>query len=232
MFSPSIVESDAFLDMSLSAQALYFHLGMYADDDGFVNHRRIMRMLGNPDDDLKVLVAKRFLLPFESGVVVIKHWKMNNLVRKDWYRPTQYQEEKKLLYVKENGAYTLDEQQGIPLVNGSLTTSLTEIRIGKDRDTSGYEIVKDEEKPRTVVKPKYEQIFKLFGKYPLNWKTNKTQIQAAENLLEEHGLVQVRKALEFHSEMKEEPYCPQILTPWDLDTKWKKLIAFKKKHGD
>lgn len=141
MFSPDIVESDAFLEMPISTQALYFHLGMYADDDGFVNPRKIMRMLGASDDDMKVLIAKRFALPFESGVIVIKHWRLNNLVRKDWYRPTQYVDEKALLFMKENGSYTMDPQQGVPLlVNESVTSRqrrLGKDSIGKDREEEG-----------------------------------------------------------------------------------------------
>lgn len=134
MFSPQIVDSDAFLDMSASAQNLYFHLGMRADDDGFVgNPKKILRMVGGNDDDLKILLAKRFILTFENGVIVIKHWRINNLVRKDWYRPTQYLEEKNTLFLKENGAYTQDCNQGEPLVNELLTNSLTQVRIGKDR---------------------------------------------------------------------------------------------------
>ncbi len=106
MFSPDIVASDAFLDMPSSTQALYFHLGMNADDDGFVSPKKIMRILGAQDDDLKVLLTKRFVLPFESGVVVIKHWLIHNLIRKDRYKETRYVDEKRLLIVKENGAYT------------------------------------------------------------------------------------------------------------------------------
>ena len=134
MFSPQIVDSDAFLDMSASAQNLYFHLGMRADDDGFVgNPKKILRMVGGNDDDLKILLAKRFILTFENGVIVIKHWRINNLVRKDWYRPTQYLEQKNQLFIKENGAYTEDCSQGLPLVNETLPNSLTQVRIGKDR---------------------------------------------------------------------------------------------------
>lgn len=107
--------------MPASACHLYFQLGMYADDDGFVNPRKIMRMLGSSEDDLKILIAKRFVLPFQSGVVVVKHWKINNLVRKDWYRPSQYIEEKSLLFIKENGSYTDTATNGKPLVNDSLT---------------------------------------------------------------------------------------------------------------
>ena len=106
MFSPKIVESDAFLDMPISTQALYFHLGMESDDDGFVNPKRTMRLIGASEDDLKVLITKRFVLPFESGVIVIKHWKINNLIRKDFYKPTLYIEEKAQLDTKTNGAYT------------------------------------------------------------------------------------------------------------------------------
>ena len=107
MFTTKIIDSDAFLDMPLSAQSLYFHLNMRADDDGFINNpRKIQRMIGASDDDLKLLIAKRFLLVFETGVMVIKHWRMHNLLRKDRYSPTQYQEEYQRLKIKANGSYT------------------------------------------------------------------------------------------------------------------------------
>ena len=107
MFTMKIIDSDAFLDMPLSAQALYFHLNMRADDDGFVNNpRKIQRMLGCAEDDLKLLVAKRFVIGFEKGVIVIKHWRMHNTLRKDRYNPTQYQEELKMLALKPNNSYT------------------------------------------------------------------------------------------------------------------------------
>lgn len=107
MFTQKIVDSDAFLDMPLSTQALYFHLNMRADDDGFVNNpKRIQRTIGASEDDLKLLIAKRFLIGFESGVIVIKHWRMHNTLRKDRYNPTQYQEELALLEVKDNNSYT------------------------------------------------------------------------------------------------------------------------------
>jgi hypothetical protein len=107
MFTKKIIDSDAFLDMPLSTQALYFHLNMRADDDGFINNpKKIMRMIGASEDDLKVLCLKRFVIPFESGVMVIKHWKMHNYIQKDRYKPTVYTEELALLEVKENGSYT------------------------------------------------------------------------------------------------------------------------------
>ena len=111
MFTQKIVDSDAFLDMPLSTQCLYFHLNMRADDDGFVNNpKKIQRMIGASDDDLKILLAKRFILGFDSGVVVIKHWRMHNLLRKDRYNPTQYQEEYEQLMLKANGSYTENDE--------------------------------------------------------------------------------------------------------------------------
>lgn len=126
MFSKTIVDSDAFLEMPLSTQALYFHLSMRADDDGFLNNaRKIQRIIGASDDDLKVLIMKRFVIAFEDGIIVVKHWRMNNYLRKDRYTPTVYQEEFAMLEIKDNGAYTLAEtngtQSGIPDVNHCVT---------------------------------------------------------------------------------------------------------------
>ena len=108
MFAKSIIDSDLFLDMPLSTQALYFHLAMRADDDGFINNpKKIKRMIGASDDDLKLLIAKQFLIPFESGVVVIKHWRIHNYIRKDTYKGTMYIDEKDQLTTKNNEEYEL-----------------------------------------------------------------------------------------------------------------------------
>lgn len=127
MFSPQIVDSDAFLELPSSSQNLYFHLGMRADDDGFVgNPRKIMKVVGGSEDDLKILIAKRFLLVFENGVVVIKHWRIHNLIRADRYHETVYRDEKSRLLIKDNGSYT----EVIP--NGNqMATMATEVRLGK-----------------------------------------------------------------------------------------------------
>ena len=133
MFAKTIIDSDAFLDMPLSTQALYFHLSMRADDDGYINNqKKIQRMIGASDDDLRLLIAKRFVLWFDSGVIVIKHWKIHNYIQKDRYKETVYQEEKALLSVKDNNAYTMDTEciQTVSMLE-------TQDRIGKDR------IVKD-----------------------------------------------------------------------------------------
>lgn len=106
MFSPTIVQHDAFLDMPLSSQALYMHLCIEADDDGFVSPKRVMRMIGANDDDLRILLAKRYILGFDSGVVVIKHWHVNNFIRHDRYKATTYSEELAKLSENNFGAYT------------------------------------------------------------------------------------------------------------------------------
>lgn len=109
MFTKRITESDAFLDMPSSTQMLYFHFSMNADDDGFVNNpKKIQKMCGASDDDFKLLIAKSFIILFDSGIIVIKHWKMHNYIQADRYRPTDYLEEKSMLGIKSNKAYTLD----------------------------------------------------------------------------------------------------------------------------
>lgn len=118
MFSKTIIDSDIFLDMPLSTQALYFHLSMRADDDGFVNNpRKIQRMVGCGDDDIKLLIAKQFIIPFESGICVIKHWRIHNYIRNDRYKPTMYQEEKGQLLLEENNMYELSNS--VPLIDSN-----------------------------------------------------------------------------------------------------------------
>lgn len=141
MFAKTIIDSDAFLDMPLSSQSLYFHLSMRADDDGFINNpKKIQRMVGCGDDDLKLLMAKRFILVFDSGVIVIKHWKIHNYIRNDRYKPTLYQDEKAELTDKDNKSYTFKnegieafEPLGIPDDNQAVYQMDTQVRLGKDR---------------------------------------------------------------------------------------------------
>ena len=144
MFAKTIIDSDAFLDMPLSTQALYFHLSMRADDDGFINNpKKIQRMIGGSDDDLKLLALKRFVIPFESGVCVIKHWKIHNYIQKDRYTPTIYQEEKASLTVKGNKAYTECIHDGYALE--------TQDRLGKDR--LGEDSIEEDIEPPASLPP-------------------------------------------------------------------------------
>ena len=133
MFAKSIVTSDAFLDMPCSTRCLYFHLGMIADDDGFVGSpKSAMRACGASEDDLKLLTLKRFLIAFQSGVVLVKAWKVNNYIRSDRYNGTNYIDEKSSVIVKDNGMYSEVNHPGIPggIPNGYQMD--TQVRIGKD----------------------------------------------------------------------------------------------------
>lgn len=115
MFAKSIVLTDAFLDMPMSARCLYFTLGMLADDDGFVGSpKSIMRQCGASQDDMGILLAKRYVLGFDSGVIVIKHWKLNNYLQASRHRPTTYQEELSTLMLDEKGAYTELDVSALP----------------------------------------------------------------------------------------------------------------------
>lgn len=134
MFAKTIIDSDAFLEMPQSCQLLYFHLAMRADDDGFINNpKAIMRNVGSKDDDIRLLISKKFIIPFESGIVVIKHWKIHNYIRNDRYKETKYMGEKQTLSLDENGAYTalVDDldTNGIPVVS----KMDTQVRLGKVR---------------------------------------------------------------------------------------------------
>ena len=174
MFAKTIIDSDAFLDMPLSTQSLYFHLSMRADDDGFINNpKKIQRMVGCGDDDLKLLMAKRFILVFDSGVIVIKHWKIHNYIRNDRYKPTLYQEEKAELAEKNSKAYTFkteviesENHLGIPDDNRMGYQMDTQVRLGKDR------LVKDKKKnsvePSSTMLELFEKVWKTYPK-----KTNK-----------------------------------------------------------
>jgi hypothetical protein len=122
MFAKTIVTSDAFLDMPATARCLYFTLCMFADDDGFVNNpRSIMRQCGAHDDDMKILIAKSFVLLFETGVIVIKHWRIHNYIQRDRYHPTKYQEEKGCLIVNEKDGYSWADAKAPAQIEKPLT---------------------------------------------------------------------------------------------------------------
>lgn len=163
MFTMKIVDSDAFLDMPATTQCLYFHLNMRADDDGFIgNPKRIMKITGASEDDLRLLIAKRFVLTFEDGVIVIKHWRMHNTLSRDRYAETSYTDEKKMLLLKDNGSYSLTggnpiddtrliERSGRQTQqrrNKDATKTLSDIDKGLDID---IELDKDKEKDNNLI---------------------------------------------------------------------------------
>ena len=154
MFAKTIIDSDAFLEMPMSARLLYYDLSMRADDDGFNNSpRKVMRTIGATTDDLNILIARKFIIPFENGVVVIKHWRIHNYIRKDTYNETPYKEQKAQLEYDENNAYRLIEGSETPLLDAPSTgrgravdEPSTQVRLGKvstGKDRVGEDSIED-----------------------------------------------------------------------------------------
>ena len=159
MFAKTIVFSDAFLDMPATARCLYFTLGMVADDDGFVNNpKSIMRQCGAQEDDMKLLLLKKFVLSFDSGIIVIKHWRINNYLRCDRYSETKYKEEKDSLELDENGSYRL-APVGIPdgIPDGIPYSGYPQDRIGKVRTVKDKER-KNVKKESSFIPPTFEEV--------------------------------------------------------------------------
>ena len=130
MFSTEIVNSDHFLDMPSSTQVLYFHLSIHCDDDGFVYPKKVMRMINAGEDDLKILLGKKFILSFESGVIVQKHWKVNNYIRPDRHRPTSHREEMAQLSIDKGGVYHMSTNR---LPEGSISKEVSKkVKGSKD----------------------------------------------------------------------------------------------------
>ena len=213
MFSKDITGSDAFREMPPSSQALYFHLGMEADDDGFLdNYKGLMRAMSASTDDLNILLTKRFLVLFPSKVIVVKHWLINNTIRKDRYNETKHLEEKRALIVKENGSYT-ELSDGKPSGNHTATQK----RIEEDRKeekssasagTLGNEVINLFKE----INPSYESLFK-----------RKPQHTAAEKLVALHGFERIEKVVHFLAQQRGSKYCPSITTPTQLEDKWAAL---------
>ena len=204
MFAKTIIDSDMFLDMSLSTQALYFHLSMRADDDGFVNNpKKIQRMIGCGDDELKMLVAKKFIIPFESGICVIKHWRIHNYIRTDRYKETPYQEEKSQLILKDNNSYTLSNEvttvgipSGIPGGVQHEHQCETQVRLGKDRLGKDNNTISKDIVSSTKVQPIIDSwnslgLQKLVA---INPNTNRYRLLNAR--IKEYGLDTVLQAIE------------------------------------
>ena len=226
MFAKTIVLSDAFLDMPLTARCLYFTLGMLADDDGFVNSpKSITRQCGASEDDLRILISKKFVIAFENGVIVIKHWRLNNYLRSDRYKPTVYADEKRRITADETGIYHVDASVGIPDIgipsNGIPRLgkdsigkdSIGEDRVGKERGTgetrttstkqkkSSVELFREVEEDRLFT-PVYETVLKWMQykdeiKKPYKSKIGmKSFITQVENNLQKYGVAAVVDCIE------------------------------------
>lgn len=227
MISKKIVDSDAFMDMALSTQALYFHLLMRADDDGFVGGpKKIMRMIGSSDDEYKVLIAKRFILQFESGICVIKHWLIHNYIQSDRYKESQYLEEKRSLKIKENKGYTELDTKCIQ----DADKSDTQYRLGKD--SIDKDINTEAEQSPALIGKIIEQ-FSLINPACKKMYGNKTQRKACEDLIETYTFEEVMNCVtNVLPRTNGQPYFPTITTPVQLRDKWVSLkSAVMKKRG-
>lgn len=254
MFSQSIVENDVFLDMPLSSQALYLHLSMNADDYGFVSPKRIMRMIGANDDDLKILILKRYILTFDSGAIVIKHWHINNTIRKDRSQKTTYAKELETLTNNEYGAYTEIDKITTTVIqltdtDRQLTTSgkpndnqmatqirLEEIRLDKIRldesrvskDTKGTtsekEIVKSRDIDTLFVAWKESVGYELKS----NTRTNRDY---ASKIIRQYGLADAIRMVRGAGLASEDRYAPRISNFSDLYRKWDQLMLWGVKKG-
>ena len=157
MFAKTIIDSDAFIDMPVTARLLYYDLAMRADDDGFVNSpKKIMRMIGASQDDLSILAVKKFIIPFDNGVVVIKHWRIHNYIRKDTYSTTPYVEQLEQLELDENKAYRVKNNESSTVRPQVVNVPSTQVRLGKD--SIGKDSIEKESKPKRFTPPTLEEL--------------------------------------------------------------------------
>ena len=203
MFAKTIIDSDAFLDMPITARLLYYDLAMRADDDGFINApKRIMRTIGASEDDLQILAGKKFIIPFENGVVVIKHWRIHNYIRKDTYNRTPYLDELAALELDENKAYTIRKDLKEIGKDGEPSTSRprdvdepsTQVRLGKV--SIGKDSIDKDIKDATASTHPPKELKQSFGEY-FNVKMTKTEI---DKLIEEYGEEMTQEAVKFLDE--------------------------------
>lgn len=211
MFNADIVESDHFVEMPPSTQALYFHLGMRADDDGIVNcPNRIQRDIGASTDDLKILAAKGFIIPFESGVIVVTHWKINNYLQKDRYTPTIHTAEKNALELSENKAYEIKPGGIYPKCIQNVSDVCTQYSI--DKNSIDNNIYAHPENAQDVIDivpgtdtdpaddPEHEKIFAaLWELYPR--KKGKGNVKTAQKKkIAKIGIEEMTRAIERYKE--------------------------------
>lgn len=201
MFSKTIIDSDKFLDMPLSTQTLYFHLGLRADDDGFLNNgQKIIRMVGCSREDYNLLIQKEYLIEFDGGIIVITHWKIHNYIRNDRYKPTIYQKEYSLLSMDESKAY--QKKSGIPdgynldTQDRLVQSSLGEDSLEKDKvdDHNIVEVIEDNSSINKII-DKWNSlnfIYKDDKVYKLNDEENRN----INKLLISYDLSEIVKAIE------------------------------------
>lgn len=228
MFSLKIVDTDEFLDMPPTTQNLYFHFGMRADDDGFVSSpKKIMKIINSAEDDLKLLFAKKFIIPFDSGVCVVKHWKIHNYIQKDRYEETQYIEEKSILKEDSKGIYLLNKGNNQECIQ-NVSKMETQVRLGKDRLGKDKKELADKSAGSLL-----NELIDLFNFNPsyTRFFKNKTQREALATLLKAKGEQKVREIIKKAIEIRGQEFAPKIDTPLQLLDKWLKVEEFKMSAG-
>lgn len=201
MFAKTIIDSDAFLDMPQSTQLLYFHLSMRADDDGFINNpKSIMRNVKCNDDDLTLLAAKKFIINFGSGIVVIKHWKIHNYIAKDRYKETKYKQEKSMLSLDENNSYTLEENNMYTECIQPVYEMDTQVRLGKDRLGKDNNIISKDIISSTKVQPVIDKWNSLNLQKLVCIKEGTNRYKLLNARIKDYGMDSVLKAIDMIGE--------------------------------
>ena len=223
MFAKTIVLSDAFLDMPMSARCLYFTLGMFADDDGFVNApKAIMRQCGASEDDMRVLIARKFVILFESGVIVIKHWRINNYLRSDRYTETKHIDEKNSIVIESNGAYHLRDEEnnsGIPpgIPNNGIPSigkdSIGKNSIDKNNKTLCANHPKDDDgfyPPEEDADSLFEELWKMYPNKKGKGAVSKTKKKELLKVGKEQMIRCIERYIHDHDELQRSgKFCPE-----------------------
>lgn len=205
MFAKTIIDSDAFLTMPASSQNLYFHLGMRADDDGVVNNpRTIMRLVGAHEDDMNILISKKFVIVLQDSLIVIKHWKINNYIRSDRYVQSKYKEEISCLSLDENNAYSVNNNQATTTCQpaGIPTVSTGKISIGKDSIVLKENIIKEKNQPFSPKIPQeLQELFDYWNSKSIvvHRTINEKMVQLLKKALDLYGQAQIKQAIENYS---------------------------------
>lgn len=208
MFAKTIIDSDAFLNMPSSSQNLYFHLGMRADDDGVVNNpRTIMRMIGASNDDMNLLISKKFVIVLEETIIIIKHWRINNYIQKDRYVPSKYKELIDNLFLDENNAYTAKNEQCIQGVSKTDTeciqgVSTGKVSIGKDSIVLKENIIKEKNQPFSPKIPQeLQELFDFWNSKGIvvHRTINEKMVQLLKKARDLYGQAQIKQAIENYS---------------------------------
>lgn len=214
MFDRAIVDTDRFMDLPMSGKAIYFLLGMEADDEGFVSYKKVIRIHGGNEDDVKILTAKGFLIKFDSGVVVITDWNKNNWLDERRTKPTEYQKERRMISITKEKEYVLSTRLAVAKPEESSIEESRGVQNSISSDVPSQDI-KEFINSFKEVNPSYELLFK-----------NTTERGSSERLLRKYGKDKMFSTLKELPSIISQPYAPRITTPYELEKNLGKLLAF------